>query len=170
MKNIKILFLLFVVITYGQENKIKLHSGDVGFGFFLNRINILEPNDGNTGGLNLNINFTVKYNKHLSNIGFIGGEELSFWGKPNYNFSVLKLQYGRRLDIAKWLKLEGFIGISHLNQKRKDFSYNELAYPISLKTIFKISPSGGVNINTNYILREYERNLVFNIGYYYQFN
>lgn len=166
--------LIFIGFSFGQEAKVKLHALDIGIGLFNNELVYIKDYSESLIGLNADFNLSLKYRKHLLNIGYCGGEELAFFGKPSYNYHFLKAQYGRRLDATNCLKLEGFAGLGLYHQSRRfGFNYGsrtELSLPISIKTIFLFKQSKGMSINTHYNIGKYDNIFSMNVGYYYQFN
>lgn len=110
-----VLFVSNISLTcYSQNNKnrIHLHSVATGFGGFY-----ISKSKADGGGVSFTLNGTLEINKNLVSLSYLTGAEIGIVGSSTYSFNELSIAYGRELQLANWISLEGFAGIGRYSTK-----------------------------------------------------
>ncbi|MGB0980821.1 MAG: hypothetical protein ACPGUH_01855 [Winogradskyella sp.] len=171
IKCISILIVILFTIPINfqtKENKLKLHSANVGFGGFY-----FKKNSSESGGITFIADLTTSLNQNLISTSYLTGAKIGILGSSTYNFNELSLQYGREIKIRKWLSFELFAGLGYYIQK-SDASYilndNSISYPLKLNSNFYINKKIGLGINANYSINRVNNNLSANLIFHFRFN
>jgi hypothetical protein len=168
----KLIVLIFCLINHlslnAQENKIQLHSIEIGFGGFYFKQNTYEG-----GGANFVADITTSIRKNLISTSVLTGSEIGVVGNSTYNFNEFRIQYGRELKVKKWLKFELFTGIGYYKQKSENSVItdgNTMSFPLKFNTKFYFNEKFGLGINTNYSINSINNNFSSNLIFHYKFN
>ncbi|WP_405207963.1 hypothetical protein [Aquimarina sp. LLG6339-5] len=176
--------MLLSIITLGQQgntslenNKFKFRSIQSGFGIYHSKPQNNDLYD--HSGITVNGLVSMSYKKNIFSFHLETGTELvfiNFGDDPELQgFYGVNLLYGRELELTRWLKIEGNIGIGLYHHKITTKSgttdqKNVLGIPINTKLLFYpakrfafgLSPF----VNFNSINTTYSGNVVFQ----YKFN
>ncbi|WP_299215453.1 hypothetical protein [uncultured Aquimarina sp.] len=181
-KLIQVIIVVIVpTIILAQEklsrDNLKFRSIETGFGVYHSKLR--DDNLYDHSGPTFNVFFAMSYKKNIFSFQLESGTELvivNFGGDPELQgFYGVNLLYGRELELARWFKIEGNVGMGLYHHKavtkggatdRK----NVLGIPINTKLLFYpaerfafgLSPA----VNFNSINTTYSGNLVFK----YKFN
>ncbi|WP_298317246.1 hypothetical protein [uncultured Aquimarina sp.] len=176
--------MLLSIITFGQRgntslenNKFKFRSIQSGFGVYHTKPKNNDLYD--HSGITVNSLISMSYKKNIFSFRLESGTELviiNFGGDPELQgFYGANLLYGRELELTRWFKIEGNVGIGLYHHKiiakrgavdQKNvlgMSMNTklLFYPAK-RFAFGLSPF----VNFNSINTTYSGNVVFQ----YKFN
>ncbi|WP_445721697.1 hypothetical protein [Flavobacterium sp.] len=166
----------FILITLGlanyltlnaQENKIQLHTVEIGFGGFYSKQN---PFGDEIGGATFVADITTSIGKNLISTSFLTGAEIGIVGNSTYNFNEFRIQYGRELKVKKWLRFELFTGIGHYKVSSLNIENNTISFPLKFNTKFYFNEKFGLGINTNYSINSISNNFSTNLIFQYKFN
>lgn len=151
-----------------QENKLKIHSAEIGFGGFYIKKNISEG-----GGATFVADLTTAYGNNLISTSYLTGAEIGIITASAYNFNELRLQYGKEISVKKWIKFEIFAGLGYYTQK-SEVSFikdgNAVSFPLKFNTKFYFDKNSGMGFNTNYSLNSINNTFSTNLIFHYKFN
>ncbi len=151
-----------------QENKLKMHSAEIGFGGFY-----FKKNYSVGGGATFVADLTTSLGNNLISTSILTGSEIGIVGSSTYNFNEFRLQYGRELNLKKWIKFELFAGLGYYNQKSEVTDIrngNTISFPLKFNTKFYFDKNFGIGINTNYSLNSLNNNFSPNLILHFKFN
>ena len=169
MKNLIFAVLIFTVpfCSNAQNNKFSLHSAEVGFGgFYIQKYNL------EGGGLTFLASINTAVDKNLISLNALTGAEIGVVGSSTYNFNEFSIQYGREVNIKKWLKFELFAGLGTYDQKSKDsgiMNGNSISFPFKLKLKFYFNDKFGMGLVNNYSVNNINNNFSSNLVFHYRF-
>lgn len=159
-------FLLSNTLS-AQKSKLKIHAVQVGFGgfYFKNKFN-------ESGGALLIIDLTTSYKSNLFSASYLNGSEIGIIFGSSFSFNEKTIQYGRELNLKKWIKFELFAGVgSYTQESRNQYIYNgsSTSFPLKLNTKFYFTSSFGMGFNTNYSINDINDNFSTNLTLHYKF-
>lgn len=170
MKKIILLLIFCITTSYAQEksnSNFKVHATSLGFGGFYLK-NKLDEN----GGASFLIDLTFDYKRNLIQLRNLSGSEIGLFVSSRFNFNEMSILYGRELNLAKWLSIEGYIGLGYYKQESKTsyvISGTALAFPTNLKIIFKVGKHFSIGSNNSYSLNKINNNFSSNLAFGYNF-
>lgn len=171
MKKTILLLIFCVTANYAQEkssSNFKVHSTSVGFGGFYIKNKFSEG-----GGASFLIDFSLDYKRNLFLLKHLNGAEIGIiMGPSTFNFNETSILYGRELNLAKWLSIEGYTGLGYYKQESKTsyvISGTALAFPTNLKIIFKVGKHFSIGSNNSYSLNKINNNFSSNLAFGYNF-
>lgn len=170
MKNVFLILICFVISLNisAQESKLKIHSAEIGFGGFYFKKHYSEG-----GGAAFVADLTTSFGNNLISTSILTGAEIGIIGSSTYNFNEFRLQYGREVNLAKWIKFEFFAGFGFYSQKSEVSDIrdgNAISIPLKFNTKFYFNKNFGMGINTNYSLNSINNNFSPNLIFHYKFN
>jgi hypothetical protein len=151
-----------------QENKLKIHSAEIGFGGFYFKKKISEG-----GGATFVADLTTAFGNNLISTSYLTGAEIGIVGNSNYNFDELRLQYGKEISVKKWIKFEIFAGLGYYIQNSEIADIkdgNAISFPLKLNTKFYFNKNFGMGLNSNYSINSINNNFSTNLIFHYKFN
>ena len=150
------ILLLGAMNCFAQNSAFKIHSVNVGVGGFYFKKDASEG-----GGVSGYVQLTSAISKNLISASVKTGAEIGVVGGSNYDFTEVSLQYGREFPITKWFGFEIFAGVGTYSQN-SDVDYifhgNEISFPVTVNSIFKLSPNFGLGLNANYSVNSLNNN------------
>jgi hypothetical protein len=166
-----ILLLIFCITTnYAQQknnSNLKVHSTDIGFGGFYIKNKFFEG-----GGASFLIDLSFDYKRNLVLLKHLNGAEIGIIGSSTYNFNETSILYGRELNLAKWLSIEGYTGLGYYKQESQTsyvISGTALAFPTNIKIILKIGKHFSIGSNNSYSINKINNNFSSNLAFGYIF-
>ncbi|MDH7445118.1 hypothetical protein [Aquimarina sp. 2201CG14-23] len=183
MSKISMVFLILILVTSSlnaQEeppNKtFRFKAFSVGAGLYRADYREKNPNDsfeGDQTGISGFVGISFYLKKHILSAQALGGFQpnLIFAEKiNNESFYSFNLLYGRELEVKKWFKIEGHLGLGYYVQERRISGLLqkevELGVPANLKFSFYIRKYIGLGFAPQVIFNSLNNTYTGNIFFH----
>lgn len=171
----------FSIYIFSQESTLKIHSFELGIGYFDATKSISFQTDSGyytdsygIGGFSGLVGLTTAYNeKHLIAASFIGGKDFCILCDKAYSMEEFRLQYGREKYLQKWFKVDLYAGIGYYNIKKDGKSPLEIqtiSLPISGSMKFYFNHLSGLGVNLNYSINNQMNYFSTHLIFTFRFN